>query len=123
MRHLHSSDAPYAKLNFMDLSQKHCVPCEGDTLPLPPNAAAEYSENIPEWQIIDNKKITREFKFADFKAAMAFINKVADIAESEGHHPDIYIFYNRVKLELSTHAIGGLSENDFILAAKIDVCL
>lgn len=66
------------------------------------------------------KKITKKFKFKNFKEAMAFINKVAELAESEGHHPDIFIFYNRVKFELSTHAIGGLSENDFILAAKIN---
>ncbi len=104
-----------------NLSQKHCVPCEGGTLPLPENAIAEYSRNTPEWQVLDGgKKIAREFKFKDFKAAMEFINKVAAIAEAEQHHPDIYIFYNLVKLELTTHAIGGLSENDFILAAKID---
>ena len=103
-----------------DLSQKHCVPCEGGTLPLPDNAIAEYSRSTPEWKVLDSKKITREFKFKDFKAAMAFINNVAEIAETEGHHPDMYIFYNLVRLELTTHAIGGLSENDFIVAAKID---
>lgn len=69
----------------------------------------------------DAKKISREFNFKDFKEAMHFVSHdVTDIAEEEGHHPDIYIFYNRVSLELYTHAIGGLSENDFILAAKID---
>jgi 4a-hydroxytetrahydrobiopterin dehydratase len=62
----------------------------------------------------------KEFKFVDFIGAINFVNLVADIAEEEGHHPDIHIFYNKVRLELSTHAIGGLSENDFILAAKID---
>jgi 4a-hydroxytetrahydrobiopterin dehydratase len=112
----------HARIEFMDnLSQKHCVPCEGGTLPLPENAVAEYLRAAPEWKAIDGKKIAREFKFKDFKAAMAFINKVAEIAEAEQHHPDIYIFYNLVKLELSTHAIGGLSENDFIVAAKIDL--
>lgn len=68
----------------------------------------------------DAKKISKEFKFKDFKESMAFINKVAELAESEGHHPDIFVFYSRVKLELWTHAVGGLSENDFILAAKIN---
>lgn len=106
-------------MNFMNLSQKHCVPCEGGTLPLPANAVAEYSKNASEWKVIDNKKIVREFKLKDFEAAMEFVNKVAEIAKAEGHHPDIYIFYNLVRLELSTHAIGGLSENDFIMAAKI----
>lgn len=73
-----------------------------------------------EWQVIDDKKIKREFIFKDFKEAMVFVNKVAKIAESEGHHPDISIFYSKVEIELWTHAVGGLLENDFILAVKID---
>ena len=72
------------------------------------------------WVVIDDKKIKHEFKFKDFKQAITFINKVAEVAESEGHHPDIYVFYNKVVIELWTHAIGGLSENDFIVAAKIE---
>ncbi|MDE2018828.1 MAG: 4a-hydroxytetrahydrobiopterin dehydratase [Patescibacteria group bacterium] len=103
----------------MDLSKKHCVPCEGGTLPLEGDLLAEFTAQAPAWKVIDGKKISREFKFKDFKAAMAFVNKVAEIAEAEQHHPDIYIFYNLVRFELWTHAIGGLSENDFILAAKI----
>ena len=66
------------------------------------------------------KKIKKKLKLKDFKEAMAFVNKVAEIAESEGHHPDIHIFYNQVRIELWTHAVGGLSENDFIMAAKLD---
>jgi 4a-hydroxytetrahydrobiopterin dehydratase len=104
----------------MDLTQKHCVPCEGGTLPLPPNAVAEYMNRVSGWKVVDNLKISKEMKFKDFKEAMAFVNHVARIAEAEQHHPDIYVFYDLVRLELSTHAIGGLSENDFILAAKID---
>ena len=103
-----------------DLTQKHCVPCEGGTLPFPPNAVAEYAARVPAWTVQDDKKIVREFSFADFTQAMAFVNRVAEIANAEQHHPDIYIFYDKVKLELSTHAIGGLSENDFIVAAKVD---
>jgi 4a-hydroxytetrahydrobiopterin dehydratase len=72
-----------------------------------------------DWRLEDNE-IERKFKFKDFKEAIAFVNKVAEIAESEGHHPEIEINYNRVKIELTTHAVKGLSENDFILAAKID---
>ena len=68
----------------------------------------------------DAKQISKEYKFQDFIGAINFVNKVADIAEMEGHHPDIQIHYNKVVLELWTHAIGGLSENDFILAAKVD---
>ena len=77
-------------------------------------------KEVPAWIVIDDKKISRGFKFNHFNQAIFFVNKVADLAEAEGHHPDIHIFYNKVSLELSTHAIGGLSENDFILATKID---
>lgn len=104
----------------MDLTQKKCVPCEVGMPPMEPAKVAELAKNVPEWKVVDNKKLSREFKFKDFKGAMVFINRVAEIAEGEGHHPDIYCFYNLVRLELSTHAVGGLSENDFILAAKVD---
>ena len=104
----------------MDLTKKHCIPCEGGMPPLDPARVPNYLKYTPGWTSPDGKKIVCEFKFNDFKEAMAFVNKVADIAESEGHHPDMYIFYSMVRFELSTHAIGGLSENDFILAAKIN---
>lgn len=105
----------------MNLSDKKCIPCEGGMPPLPPEEIQKYLPELGgKWEILDNKKIKREFTFKYFKEAIAFVNKIADIAEREGHHPDISIFYNRVGIELSTHAIGGLSENDFILAAKID---
>ena len=88
-------------------------------------SAEEIQKYLPEiegWEITENnKKIFKGLKFKDFKMAMEFVNKVADLAEQEGHHPDILIHgWNKVRLELSTHAIGGLSENDFIMAAKID---
>jgi 4a-hydroxytetrahydrobiopterin dehydratase len=108
-----------AKKKNESLTQKHCVPCEGGTQPLPQREAQAYHKEIPEWTL-HHKSLERELKFKDFKEAMSFINKVADVAEEEGHHPDIYVFYSRVRLQLSTHAIGGLSVNDFILAAKID---
>ena len=73
------------------------------------------------WEVIDEKKIQKQFSLKNFKEALAFINKVGEIAEFEGHHPDIRLFgYKNVEIELSTHAIGGLSENDFIVAAKIE---
>jgi len=103
----------------MALTDKHCVPCEGGTEPLPKKEAHAYHTEVPEWTL-HNKSLEREFKLKNFKQAMAFINKVAEVSEEEGHHPDIYCFYNRVKFQLSTHAIGGLSVNDFILAARID---
>jgi 4a-hydroxytetrahydrobiopterin dehydratase len=104
-----------------ELTKKKCVPCESGTKPLSLAEAARLLTETPEWTLQDeSKKINREFKFKDFIAAMTFVDQVADIAETEGHHPDIHIFYNRVKLELFTHAIKGLSKNDFIVAAKIN---
>lgn len=103
------------------LLQKKCVPCEGGTPPLEETEIEAYLLQLRDgWQVLDTKKLTRKFKFKNFKEAMAFANRVADIAEGEGHHPDFHISYNRVMLELTTHAISGLSENDFIMAAKID---
>lgn len=103
----------------MALDKQHCVPCEGGTKPLSKNEAALYHQEAKGWQLHDDF-IERDFEFKDFKQAMAFINKVAEVAEAEGHHPDIYVFYNKVHFKLTTHAIGGLSINDFILAVKID---
>ncbi len=80
----------------------------------------KYLLEVKDWKVIEGKKIQKEFKFKDFKKAMAFVNKVAGLAEEEGHHPAITVLYNKVKLDLWTHAVGGLSVNDFILAAKID---
>jgi 4a-hydroxytetrahydrobiopterin dehydratase len=88
--------------------------------PLNPQQIAVYLAQVDNWKVIDNRKIQKVFEFKDFKEAMKFLNNVAKIAEKEQHHPDIYLFYNRVNLELYTHAIDGLSENDFIMAAKID---
>jgi 4a-hydroxytetrahydrobiopterin dehydratase len=104
-----------------DLIKKKCVPCEGNVPPLKEEKITELAKEIStEWHIIENKKIFREFSFVNFRQAIDFVNKIAELAENEGHHPDIHISYNKVGLELMTHAINGLSENDFILAAKIE---
>lgn len=106
--------------NIIDLRTKKCVPCEGGVAPFNEEQAKEMLAQLGKnWNLV-GKKISADFKFKDFKEAMVFINKVGDLAEAEGHHPDIYVSYNKVRLELWTHAIGGLSENDFILASKID---
>ena len=103
------------------LSDKKCVACEGGTPSLGEAEIASYLAQLKGgWQVVENKKIKKEFKFKNFKEALAFVNNIAGIAEAESHHPDIYIFYNRVNIELWTHAVNGLSENDFIVAAKID---
>jgi 4a-hydroxytetrahydrobiopterin dehydratase len=106
----------------MELTKKHCVPCKGGTPPFSNEQEVTYIKDTPSW-FLDREnvhKIRKRFSFKNFKEAMVFINKVADIAEEQGHHPDIYISYNKVELMLFTHAVGGLSENDFIMAAKID---
>lgn len=103
------------------LTQKKCVPCEGGAPPFGAAQIAEYLGQLQSgWEVVDEKKIARAFKFKDFKEAMGFVNRVADLAEFEGHHPDIAIHWNKVTLTLWTHAVGGLSENDFILASKIE---
>ncbi len=105
-----------------DLASKKCVPCEGGVLPLTPTQAHEYLKQVhPDWQSTpDNKKITRKFRFKNFREALAFVNLVGKTAESEGHHPDIHFGWGYVIITLWTHAISGLFDNDFILAAKID---
>jgi len=105
-----------------DLLKKKCVPCKNkNTKPFSKEEAEGYLEEVSGWTLGNEaKKISKEFKFQDFIGAVNFVERVADVAEMEGHHPDIHILYNKVKLDLSTHSIGGLSENDFILAAKID---
>lgn len=106
----------------MDLTQQKCIPCEGGTKPLTRDEFAVYLTAVPDWTVINNDHaIEKLFKFKNFKEALAFVNKVGEIAESEGHHPDIFLHnWRKVKLTLSTHAIGGLSVNDFILAAKVN---
>jgi 4a-hydroxytetrahydrobiopterin dehydratase len=105
----------------MDLTKKKCRPCEGDMKALTPDEARMLVAQVPKWKLRkDEPRLWREYTFKDFVRAMKFVNKVAELAEAEGHHPDVHIHYNKVKLVLWTHDLGGLSENDFILAAKID---
>jgi 4a-hydroxytetrahydrobiopterin dehydratase len=105
----------------MDLSTKKCKPCEGGVPPLNEAEIAELKKNISaEWRVLENTKIKKEFFFVNFQHTMEFVNKVAAVAEEEGHHPDMHVSYARVEIELWTHSINGLSDNDFIMAAKID---
>jgi len=106
----------------MKLSEESCrQPKTGDP-PLSPEETKKLITDIPPWTLVD-KTIQREFSFKDFRQSMDFANKVADLAERQNHHPDIFISYSKVKLVLSTHKVGGLSRNDFILAAKIDLLI
>jgi 4a-hydroxytetrahydrobiopterin dehydratase len=105
-----------------ELSKKKCKPCEGGVPPLSKEASEELLQQLkPEWMLIDDgRMLANTYTFRDFVETINFVNKIAAVAEEEQHHPDLTISYSNLGVELSTHAIGGLSENDFILAAKID---
>src|SRR3990167_4986209 len=99
----------------MKLAEKKCVACEGDVPPLSKNEAEILLRQIPGWSLSDDaKSISKEFKFKDFIEAMNFANKITEVAEAEGHHPDLAISWGTVGISLTTHAIKGLSENDLI---------
>ncbi len=108
--------------NMGDLASKKCVPCEGGTPPMPRVDAEKMLGEVEGWNLAEDGvlKIQRRFKFEDFKSALRFVNQVGDIAEAEGHHPDISFGWGGATVTLYTHAVSGLSENDFIMAAKIN---
>ena len=103
-----------------NLAAKNCVPCHGGTPPLKGVQLERLAGQLPEWKVSEGHHIEREFKFPDFVSALAFVNKIGEVAEKEGHHPDLTLSWGRVHVLTYTHAIKGLSESDFILAAKID---
>tara|TARA_Y100001935_G_scaffold245091_1_gene238288 strand:+ start:1305 stop:1649 length:345 start_codon:yes stop_codon:yes gene_type:complete len=107
-----------------DLINKKCVPCEGGATPFDISEIHKYQKKVDGWEIIKNDKniyfLEKKFKFKNFLASQDFVNKVGEISEQEGHHPDIMFGWGYAKISITTHAIEGLSENDFILAAKID---
>src|SRR4051812_15827615 len=105
-----------------ELTHKHCTACEGGIPALTRAQVADLLPSVPEWKLTaDNQRIRREWKVRDFMTGLEFFQRVAQIAEAEGHHPDLHLVgYRNVAIEIWTHAVGGLTENDFILAAKID---
>ena len=107
-----------------DLANKKCVPCEGGIPPFNSEEIHKYLKQVDGWQVIEDKldgfHLIKNFKFKNFLESQNFVNKVGEISEKEGHHPDISFGWGYTKITISTHAIEGLSENDFILAAKID---
>ena len=108
----------------MNLSTQKCVPCEVGGEPMKADEIALYIKDVPHWKVsVDNKKISRRFKFKDFKEALLFVNKIGVIAEEQGHHPDITFTYGEATIEFTTHNFKGLSPNDFIMAAKVDKIL
>jgi 4a-hydroxytetrahydrobiopterin dehydratase len=105
----------------MTLTQKTCVPCQGGIPPLSRDEAAGYMEQVPGWELsADGDKIERKFDFPDFKSANDFVDKVGNLAEAEGHHPDIAFGWGYANVVFYTHKINGLHENDFIMAAKVN---
>ena len=111
-------------LNMSDLANKKCIPCEGDIPPFDVSEIHKYLKKVDGWDVKKNKDesffIEKEFKFKNFLESQNFVNKVGEIAEREGHHPDISFGWGYAKIKIFTHAIKGLAESDFVLAAKID---
>ena len=106
-----------------DLVQKKCMPCVKGSSPLKGAALSVYREQLPEgWQIVQEMRLEKEYQFKNFKEALYFANRIGAIAEEEGHHPDLFISWGKVKIVYFTHAIQGLSESDFIMAAKSEAC-
>jgi 4a-hydroxytetrahydrobiopterin dehydratase len=103
-----------------NLAAKHCIPCRGGVPPLAGEALLPYAKQLPDWKIVEEHHVAKSFLFADFKTALDFVNRVGAIAEQEGHHPDLALSWGKVDVQIYTHKIRGLTESDFILAAKID---
>ena len=104
-----------------ELAQKECVPCKGGTPPLKGNELTQIAQKLGGgWQVMDEHHLEKEYKFKNFREALDFTNKVGELAEKVGHHPDIYLAWGKVKLTMWTHKINGLTEGDFIFAAKVD---
>lgn len=104
-----------------ELAKKECVPCKGGVPPLKGSDLKSLLEKLGDnWQLIDEHHIEKEFKFENFRQALDFTNKVGELAENQGHHPDIYLAWGKTKLTIWTHKVDGLTESDFILAAKAD---
>ena len=107
-----------------DLSEKKCIPCEGDIPPFNTEEIHKYLKKVDGWDVKNDNDdvyyLIKEFKFKNFSESQNFINKVGEIAETEGHHPDIWFGWGYAKIKIFTHAIKGLHESDFVLAAKID---
>jgi 4a-hydroxytetrahydrobiopterin dehydratase len=102
------------------LADKQCVPCRGGVPPLKGKELASIERNVPNWTVASEHHLRREFRFPDFKQALDFVNRVGALAEEQGHHPDIQLAWGKAEITLWTHKIDGLSESDFIMAAKID---
>jgi 4a-hydroxytetrahydrobiopterin dehydratase len=104
----------------MSLSEKHCVPCRGGVPALRGEELEKLKAQVSGWHVVKEHHLARSYSFPDFQAALDFVNRVGALAEQEGHHPDLYLSWGKVEIQIWTHKIDGLTESDFILAAKID---
>ena len=115
---------PAPKSIMSDLANKKCVPCEGNIPPFNSEEIQKYLKKVDGWEVLEDKidgfHLIKNFKFDNFLESQRFVNKVGDISEKEGHHPDIFFGWGYAKVKIFTHAINGLHESDFVLAAKID---
>lgn len=107
-------------MNLHELAGKTCVPCREGAAPLAGETLARFAAVLPEWTIADGKRLQRSWRLPDFKSALAFVNRIGAVAEAEDHHPDLTLGWGKVSAVLFTHKIGGLTESDFVLAAKIE---
>jgi 4a-hydroxytetrahydrobiopterin dehydratase len=103
-----------------ELAMKKCVPCQGGVPALSRTAFTPLLQQLHGWEVVDDHHLSKTFAFPDFKSALAFVNRIGELAEAEGHHPDLCLSWGKVAIELWTHKVDGLTESDFILAAKID---
>ena len=104
----------------MGLSEKECIPCRGGVPPLEPEAVANYLKQLDGWSVVENHHLTKSYKLSDFKEALALVNQIGALAEAQQHHPDLYLAWGKVRVDLWTHKIDGLTESDFVFAAKCD---
>jgi 4a-hydroxytetrahydrobiopterin dehydratase len=111
------------ELRTMSLARKECVPCKGGVPPLKGDELNQLSEQVEGWDVIEEHHLSKTYKFPNFVKALEFVNKVGSIAEQQGHHPNIFLTWGKARIETWTHKIDGLTESDFILAAKIDEIL
>ena len=103
-----------------ELAQKTCVPCKGGVPPLRGTDLQRLAEQVPRWNVVEEHHIERTFDFSNFREALEFTNRVGELAEEQGHHPDIYLAWGKTAIKIWTHKIDGLTESDFVMAAKID---
>ncbi len=102
------------------LAERRCIPCRGGVSPLTADGIAPLLDQLQGWEVVEDHHLRKLVRFPDFENALAFVNQVGEVAEAEDHHPDIYLAWGKVEITLWTHKIDGLTESDFVLAAKID---